>query len=224
MKVLIVKNIPIEGPGTIEDFLRSLGAEYRIAEFSKGEILREAGEYTHLVVMGGPMAVYEMDRYAYLRDEAALIEDFLKKGRPVLGVCLGAQMVAHVLGARVYPGDTKEIGWYMVDLTPEGLSDHAIEALEVKGTGQAEVFQWHGDTFELPDGAVRLASSPPFPNQAFSYNGNVYALQFHIEVTPSIIEEWFRDEESASEMVRHTEGIFEGYSERARGFYHRFFS
>jgi len=224
MNVLIVKNIPIEGPGTIEDFLNLRGAKYRIAEFSKGEILTSAGEYTHLVVMGGPMAVYEMDRYAFLRDEAALIEDFVKKGRPVLGVCLGAQMVAHVLGARVYQGDTKEIGWYMVDLTAEGLADPAIKALEVEGTGQAEVFQWHGDTFDLPEGAVRLASSPAFPNQAFSYKGNVYALQFHIEVTPSIIEEWFKDEESSSEMVKHTEDIFGGYSERAGGFYRRFFS
>ncbi|RMG00810.1 MAG: amidotransferase [Nitrospirae bacterium] len=223
MKVLIVKNIPMEGPGTIEEFLRAEKIQYEIRDFSRGEVLHSPGDFTHLVVMGGPMAVYEMDKYTYLRDEAGLIEGFLKNEKPVLGVCLGAQMVAHVLGARVYPGNTKEIGWYMVKLTPEGLSDPATKALEVDGTGEAEVFQWHGDTFDIPKGCVRLASSEAFPNQAFVFNGNTYALQFHIEVTPSIVEEWFSGEDTQKEMVRHTEEIYEWYSKRAREFYRRFF-
>lgn len=224
IKVLIVKNIPMEGPGTIEDYLKEQGIWYEIKDFSKGEIITSFEGYSHLVVMGGPMAVYEMDRYRYLHDEARLIEDFIKNGRAVLGVCLGAQMLAHVLGARVYPGEKKEIGWYKVKLTEEGLKDPATKELEIKGTAQAEVFQWHGDTFDIPVGAVRLASSEAFPNQAFVYNSNVYALQFHVEVTPEIIAEWFRDDEKRDDMVAHTRDIFREYLQRAKGFYSKFFS
>ncbi len=223
MKVLIVKNIPIEGPGTIEDYLKQEGIEYLIRDFSKGELVRSSAEFTHLVVMGGPMAVYEMDRYSYLKDEANLIDDFLRKEKAVLGVCLGAQMLAHVLGARVYFGGTKEIGWYKVDITDEGLQDPAVKELEIDGTKKAEVFQWHGDTFDLPDGAVRVASSEVYPNQAFRY-GKSYALQFHIEVTPEIINEWFKDDENREQMVSHTKKIFDEYLKRAMGFYSKFFS
>ncbi|NOY65398.1 MAG: type 1 glutamine amidotransferase, partial [Nitrospirae bacterium] len=199
---------------------------YRVAEYSKGDRPATVDDYTHLVIMGGPMAVYEMDRYPYLKDEAKLIEDFVKKGRAVLGVCLGAQMLAHVLGARVYPGEVKEIGWFKVELTEEGLNDPAIKELEIDGSGRAEVFQWHGDTFDLPEGAKRIASSEAYPNQAFVYNNNVYALQFHIEVTPEIIRQWFEHDEDtdrALEMVRHAEEIFKDYLQRAMGFYRNFF-
>ncbi len=226
MKVLIVKNIPMEGPGTIEDFLKKEGVPYTVAEFSKGEIITSSEGFSHLVVMGGPMAVYEMDRYAYLKDETQLIEDFVRQDKAVLGVCLGAQMIAHVLGARVYPGGTQEIGWYRVQLTEDGLRDPATRELEIDDTRQAEVFQWHGDTFDLPEGSIRLASSEIYPNQAFLYNGRVYALQFHIEVTPGIIRQWFEkeDRQKATEMVRHAEEIFTDYLQRAEGFYRQFFS
>lgn len=225
MKVLIVKNIAIEGPGTIEDYLKKEKIDYEIREFSKGEIIRTSEGYSHLIVMGGPMAVYEMDRYSFLKDEAVLIEDFINKKRPVLGVCLGAQMIAHVLGAKVYPGGIQEIGWYKVKLTEEGLKDRASKELEVNGSGEAEVFQWHGDTFDLPEGSVRLACSEAYPNQAFRY-GRSYALQFHIEVTPEIIREWFKeddDTQSAAQMKRHAREIFRDYLKRAEGFYREFF-
>ncbi len=223
MKILIVKNIPLEGPGTIEEFLKKKGVSYEIVEFSKGEIVKSSKGYTHLVVMGGPMAVYEMDRYPYLRDEADLIEEFIEKGKAVLGICLGAQMIAHVLGARVYPGDEKEIGWYRVDLTEDGLTDPAMMCLEVDRTGKAEVFQWHGDTFDLPEGAVRLASSEIYPNQAFRYSEACYALQFHIEITPEMLKEWFEDDPEGTKNVLYAETIFNDYLRRAEGFYSRFF-
>ncbi len=226
MQVLIVKNIPLEGPGTIEDFLRERGISYTIAELSKGETVEDTGLYSHLVVMGGPMAVYEMDRYPYLRGEAELIRSFIDKGKAVLGVCLGAQMVAHCLGARVYPGGVKEIGWYEVDITPEGMEDGAFSTLAVEGRPVAEVFQWHGDTFDMPEGAVRIASSSSYPNQAFRYGSRVYALQFHIEVTPEILREWFEGEEGVDvgELLARTEKIFPAYRKRAEGFYDKFFS
>ncbi len=224
--VLIIKNIPAEGPGTIEDCLKQKGMPYRILEFSKGEEPADTGEYTHLIVMGGPMAVYEMNEYPYLRKETELITSFIESGKAVFGVCLGAQMIAHALGARVYPGGTREIGWYRVDITPQGMEDPAFSNLSVESAPVAEVFQWHGDTFDLPRDAVRIASSDVYPNQAFRYGGNVYALQFHIEVTPAVIREWFEDEEGVdlNTMLRETERIYPEYYRRAMRFYEKFFS
>lgn len=226
MSVLIVKNIPIEGPGTIEEYLKDSSIPYRIAEFSNEEEISDPEGYTHLVVMGGPMAVYEMERYPYLQKEADLIREFIDSGRAVLGICLGAQMIAHVLGAKVYKGPVTEIGWYTVDITPEGLKDPAVSELAVKNTSKAEVFHMHGDTFDLPDGAVLIATSQPCINQAFRYHDRVYALQFHIEVTPGIVAEWFREEEGIDlrEMISKTEAIHPEYLSKARGFYRHIFS
>ncbi|HDH53395.1 MAG TPA: GMP synthase [Nitrospirae bacterium] len=226
MSILIIKNIPAEGPGTIEEHLKSRRMPYRILEFSKGEKVSDIAKYSHLIVMGGPMAVYEMDRYPYLRPEASLIKDFIENGKSVLGICLGAQMIAHALGAKVYPGGTQEVGWYNVDITTEGMEDPAVRALSVNNSRYAEVFQWHGDTFELPVDAVRIASSVVYQNQAFRYGRNVYALQFHIEVTPEIIREWFENEKGVdvNKMLKQTNGIFPEYYKRAMNFYENFFS
>lgn len=226
MSILIIKNIPAEGPGTIEEHLKSRGMQYKILEFSKGEQVSDIEGYSHLIVMGGPMAVYEMDKYTYLQPETELIKAFIEKGKAVLGICLGAQMIAHALGAKVYPGGTEEVGWYNVDLTPEGMEDPAVSALSVNNAPHAEVFQWHGDTFDLPRNAVRIASTEVYQNQAFRYGSNVYALQFHIEVTPEIIREWFEDEKGVDidKMLRQTNDIFREYYERAMNFYDKFFS
>ncbi len=226
MSVLIIKNIPAEGPGTIEDCLKKKGIPYRILEFSRGEEVSGTGEYSHLIVMGGPMAVYEMDKYPYLRKEAELIRNFIESGKAVFGVCLGAQMIAHALGAGVYPGGTEEVGWYKVDMTPEGMKDPAFSSLSVDNAPAAEVFQWHGDTFDLPRDAVRIASSEIYPNQAFRYGSSVYALQFHIEVTPAVIKEWFENEEGVDvdNMLRETDRIYPEYYRRAMKFYENFFS
>ncbi len=221
-RVLIIKNIETEGPGTIEDFLKDRDLAYQIIELHMGQRPDDLESYSHLVVMGGPMGVYEMDKYPYLRDETQVIEEFIKKDKAVLGICLGAQMVAHVLGARVYKGPVEEIGWFMVQITEDGLKDRAMASLEVDNTRQAEVFQWHGDTFDLPEGALRLATSETYPNQAFRYGDRVYALQFHIEVTPSIVREWFEDEKGGEAFQRAVE-IFDDYLKRAYEFYKGFF-
>jgi GMP synthase-like glutamine amidotransferase len=230
MSVLIVKNIPLEGPGTIEDFLKEEGIDYTILEFSEGEDVADTGCFSHLIVMGGPMAVYEMDKYPYLKREAVLIEEFIKNGKSVLGICLGAQMIAHALGSRVYPGSVKEIGWYRADITPEGMEDPVFSTLAVSSPAgnagrYAEVFHWHGDTFDLPEGAVRIATSSAYQNQAFRFGKSVYALQFHIEVNPEIVREWFEGEEGVDldSMMEQTGRIYPEYHERARRFYQRFF-
>jgi GMP synthase-like glutamine amidotransferase len=225
MNVLIVKNVSSEGPGTIGDHLRTANVPFACVDLEQGHSLPAIDAFTHLIIMGGPMAVYEMDRTPYLRDEAGFIEQAVKAGKHVLGVCLGAQMLAHVLGARVYPGGQKEIGWYDVELTDEGLADSCMTELAVDGEKTAQVFQWHGDTFDLPAGAVRLSSSELYPNQAFRYSDRVYALQFHIEVTPGIVSGWLGNEKGIDFPVvdKRSREIYEPYRERAGGFYRRFF-
>jgi GMP synthase (glutamine-hydrolysing) len=225
MRVLIVKNIAAEGPGTIEDFLRSANISYSIIDLNKGEQVPPVSDFTHLVIMGGPMAVYEMDQYPYLKSEARLIEQAVKANKRVLGVCLGAQMVAYALGARVYAGGQKEIGWSEVAITPEGMNDPLMSSLALDGKKRAQVFQWHGDTFDLPAGAVRLASSELYPNQAFRYSDRVYALQFHIEVTPVIVFDWLKDEKGIDlkGVDAESKRIYDLYRERAVNFYRGFF-
>ncbi len=225
MRVLVVKNIAAEGPGTIEDHLRSGNIAFSVADLNRGEKTPALSDFTHLVIMGGPMGVYEMDRYPFLKGEATLIELAIKANKSVLGVCLGAQMIAHVLGARVYAGGRKEIGWSEVSITPDGMQDPLMAALAVDGRSAAQVFQWHGDTFDLPAGAVRLASSGVYPNQAFRFADRVYALQFHIEVTPVIVADWFKDEQGIDlrRMNAESARIYDPYRLRAANFYRGFF-
>jgi GMP synthase-like glutamine amidotransferase len=227
MSVLILKNVANEGPGTIQDFLEKNAIPYEIVEmYDCRTEVPDVRRHSHLVVMGGPMAVYEMDAHPYLSMESAIIRAFILARKPVLGICLGAQLIAHALGAEVYPGGRQELGWYSVDLTPDGMNDPVMSSLSVDGNAVAEVFQWHGDTFKLPAKAVRLATSTDFENQAFRYGKNVYALQFHIEVTPDIIREWFdgREDIDCSVMVDQALSIYGQYSARAEKFYERFFS
>lgn len=225
MNVLVIKNIAAEGPGTIEDFLRSRNVSVDIVDMSRGESPPAADSFTHLIIMGGPMAVYEMDRHAHLQKEAKLIEEAIKAGKHILGICLGAQMLAHVLGAKVYPGSRKEIGWCRVRITSEGMADRIMRPLALAGSGTAEVFQWHGDTFDLPAGAVRMASSDLYPNQAFRATDRIYALQFHIEVTPVIVHDWFKDDkqEDLEKLDAASRAIYDPYRQRAANFYTEFF-
>jgi GMP synthase (glutamine-hydrolysing) len=120
MHVLILKNVFTEGPGTIAEYLSAEKIPYSVCDLSIGDAVPDPDSFTHLIIMGGPMAVYEMNRYSYLVKEARLINAAIEANKHVLGVCLGAQMVAHVLGAKVYPGKKKEIGWLEVALTPDG--------------------------------------------------------------------------------------------------------
>jgi GMP synthase-like glutamine amidotransferase len=221
MKTLIIKNIPSEGPGTIIEFLNLRGLPYRIVEASL-EPIPDIDEYDVLIVMGGPMAVYEMDRYPFLRDVAWVIEKAIKKNKRVLGICLGAQLIAHVLGAKVYKGKEEEIGWLDIEPTLEGARD-AVLRMVVEGSGTTKVLQWHGDTFDLPEGSIRLAFSQLYLNQAFRYD-NCYALQFHIEVTPEMIREWFSDREDLPYIMEETKRLYPRYRLRADQFYTAFFN
>ncbi len=225
MNILIIKNIAGEGPGTIEEHLRAEKLPYSIINLKKGEDAPPISAFTHLVIMGGPMAVYEMEKYPFLKDEALLIERAVKANKHVLGVCLGAQMVAHALGARVYAGGQQEIGWYEVALTDDGMRDPCVSQLAYDGKKSAQVFQWHGDTFDLPVGAVHLASSGLYPNQAFRYSDRVYALQFHVEVTPVIVLDWLKNEKGIdlNKVSAESTRLYDAYRIRAMNFYKGFF-
>jgi GMP synthase (glutamine-hydrolysing) len=133
-----------------------------------------------LIVLGGPIGAYETDTYPFLAAEIALLERRLMHDRPTLGICLGSQLMAKALGARVFPGPLKEIGWGRIDLTEAG----AGSSLASLGSEDSEVLHWHGDTFDLPAGAVRLACNANYENQAFAFGQAALALQFHAEADP----------------------------------------
>ncbi|GAB6076562.1 glutamine amidotransferase-related protein [Desulfurobacterium crinifex] len=181
MKVLAVKNIEIEGLGSFKESFEKRGVEVYEIEAFKGETA-DPEKFDILVILGGPMGVYEEGKYPFLKYEKELIEQFYKSGKKVLGVCLGAQLIANTFGANVYKGKFgKEIGWDFI--YPQ---DH----LEIIYQNEIEVFHWHGDTFDLPECAVRMASSVKYRNQAFRIGNQVVGLQFHLEITPEDLEKW----------------------------------
>ncbi len=186
MNVLIVKHIGNEGPGLIEYRLMQEKIPYQILDLETGARLPRVNGLSHLIFLGGPMNVYEEDRYPFLRDEDLFIKEAIQRGKAVLGICLGAQLIAKALGARVFKAPMKEIGWYDVSLTKMGSQDPLLSDLP----NTFPVFQWHGDTFEIPNGAKLIATSSPISHQAFRYGEKVYGLQFHLEVTEAMIREW----------------------------------
>ena len=229
MMIAIIKNVKEEGPGSIETYLKKYRIPYKIFEAQEGELPFSLDDYTGLIVMGGPMGVYEMEQYPYLRGVAQIIEKAINKNLKVLGICLGAQLIAHVLGAKVFKGPKEEIGWFEVELTPQGLEDPLMLSLATHpATGQIskkfKVFQWHGDTFDLPSGAIHLARSTLYENQAFKFDQKVYALQFHVEVTKNIIAQWFEDFPLKNVILKESEEIYIEYSLRAKNFYDKFFT
>ncbi|MBI4550610.1 MAG: gamma-glutamyl-gamma-aminobutyrate hydrolase family protein [Candidatus Omnitrophica bacterium] len=195
MRFLAVRHIRREGAGSLEEFLRSRGHALDYWDIAREFSRPVAAEpYDAVIVLGGPMGVYEEERYPFIRMERDWLRGVIDSRKPVLGICLGAQLLASALGARVHPGTQKEIGWSSVRLTESGASDALLSRFPGRaGEDRTTVFQWHGDTFELPRGAVRLADSALYSNQAFRYDNYVYALQFHLEMTGEMIVEWVRE-------------------------------
>lgn len=189
-KILSIQNISIETLGTLERLFHLDGFQIEKVDAQYDPIPINANQYSAIVILGGPMAAY--DNIRYLTKEQELIRNAVRNKVPVLGICLGSQLIAQAIGGRVYKGPKKEIGWYNVNVSPHGHRNL------FKGiTGKTlRVFQWHGDTYDLPPRAIIMASSTLYP-QAFRF-GSAIGIQFHIEVDAEMIERWL--EEYSGEM------------------------
>jgi GMP synthase (glutamine-hydrolysing) len=183
----VIRHVAFEDLGVFECVLAQRGIAVRYVDAGVDHL--EAAEIANadvLIVLGGPIGVYDAPAYPFLAGELRLIERRLRVGAPLLGVCLGAQLIAAAAGARVYPGPAKEVGFAPLTLTPEG----QMSSLGALSAARNMVLHGHGDTFDVPSGALRLASTELTPNQAFSIGANVLALQFHMEADPRYLERW----------------------------------
>jgi GMP synthase (glutamine-hydrolysing) len=198
MRVLVLQHIACEPPGVYEDVLRERGASIQRVELDEGEPLPDRTEIDAIVCMGGPMSATDDETLPWITEEKEFIAEAVREGVPFWGVCLGVQLLAASLGARVYPGTAPEVGVLPIELTEEARTDPVFSALPPDFL----TLQWHGDTFDLPDGAVRLAGSPAYPNQAFRVGESAYGVQFHIEVSPALAREWAEVPEYARALER----------------------
>ncbi len=185
---IALRHVAFEDLGLLAPLLRSHGFDVTTLDAPCADLNDGALERADLlIVLGGPIGVGDVDAYPFLTREIDLVERRMARERPLLGICLGSQLMARALGGRVYPGGAKEIGWSPVQLTDAG----AASCLAPLADADAMVLHWHGDTFDLPHGAVRLASSSLYQNQAFACGRNALALQFHIEADPARLESWY---------------------------------
>ena len=202
-RVLAVRHAAHEPLGNLERQLRAAGLELEVIDCFQGDWVRieQAGfqpaDWAGLVVMGGPMNADETDRYPNLAAEVRWLQAAVRAQLPTLGVCLGAQLLAQSLDRRVYANPVKEIGWYEIELLPAAMDDPLFS-----GSQQREsVFEWHGDTFDLPAGAVLLARGTTCAHQAFRYGPNAYGLQFHLEMTAEMVADWLAEPCMCGELV-----------------------
>ncbi len=178
MRAHYLQHVPFEGLGSIGPWLQNAGYEITLTQFYKFKELPGAEEIDLLIVMGGPMSVNDAQDYPWLEDEKSFIKSVIEKGKPVLGICLGAQLIANSLGGQVFPNPVKEIGWFPIQAV------QSVNITVFQFPEEIEVFHWHGETFSLPSGAVQIAESNGCKNQAFQLGKNVIGLQFHLETTP----------------------------------------
>jgi len=230
MKVIIIKHIDIEGPGTIGDFLDSSGIPYQVIDVFNGEPLPDSlSDTSAVIVLGGPMNVYEEEKYPFLKHEDKFLKKVIEAELPTLGFCLGAQLIAKAKGAIVRKASQKEIGWFKISLNENGSNDPLFQGF----SRDVDVFQWHGDTFDIPYGAVKLAASELCSNQAYRISNNIYGLQFHVEVTEEMIYQWldaYKDEVNSlkgtvdpGRIISETKAKSEDYKTQARQFCSNFF-
>ncbi len=183
-----LRHVAFEDLGLLSSVLDREGWDVSFCDAAIDDLSHPSIEQADLlIVLGGPIGVYDAEAYPFLDREISLLERRLGRQQPTLGICLGAQLMARALGARVYAGSFKEIGWGSVDVTSDGLAS----CISPLADAASKVLHWHGDTFDLPSGAKRLASNAHYENQAFSYGRHALALQFHLEADPRQLEEWY---------------------------------
>ncbi len=185
MRIHCIQHVPFEGPASIAAWAEARGHGVTTSRLDRGEAMPDIGSLDWLLVMGGPMSVHEEERYPWLAAEKTFIRQVIEAGKTIIGVCLGGQLIAAALGAGIRKAPRKEIGWFPVSLTPQARGSVFGDALPERFLA----FHWHGDTFDIPQGAARLAETQACANQAFLYQGRVLGLQFHLEATPGSIAE-----------------------------------
>jgi GMP synthase-like glutamine amidotransferase len=185
-RVLVLQHIACEPPGAFGDVLRERGAEVVPVELDEGQALPDWRDFDCVIAMGGPMSVNDDERLPWLTAEKRLIADAVRGGKPFWGTCLGVQLLAASLGARVYAGPQQEIGVLPIRLAPAAHTDPLFRDLP----DQLPAFQWHRDTFDIPEGGVLLAGSDLYPNQAFRWGDRAYGVQFHLEVSTDLARSW----------------------------------
>lgn len=181
MKVHVLQHVPFEGIGSMASWLSARDASITHSRFYESADLPDQAGLDLVIVMGGPMSVNDEAVFPWLVEEKQFLRDAVQRGLPIIGICLGAQLIASALGARVYPNSAREIGWFEIEATPSA-SD------VFRFPHRTSVFHWHGETFDLPAGATRLAKSAACANQAFQIGKRVIGLQFHLEMTPECID------------------------------------
>jgi GMP synthase-like glutamine amidotransferase len=195
VRVLVLRHVPFEGLGRIARELEARRAVFDYADlYVPGAALPRLSDYRALIILGGPMSVNDSD--SWIPDESRLISDAIARGMPILGICLGAQLIAKALGAEVSRNPEKEIGWFDLRLAEEATDDLLFRHFSDRET----VFHWHGETFAMPEGATLLASSARCRHQAFRYGRKIYAMQFHLEPTPEMIAEWVLQDENCGDV------------------------
>ena len=187
LRIHYLQHVPFEGLGSIEEWVLRNRHSLSATKYYEEIIYPTIAEFDWLIIMGGPMGVYDEDKFDWLAEEKRFIKQAIAAGKTVVGVCLGSQLIAEALGAKVYPNKEKEIGWFDIHFT-EGAASNELFFDAPKTT---KVFHWHGDTFDLPTNAIQLAFSDGCANQAFVYNEKVLGLQFHIETTEESLEDIF---------------------------------
>ncbi|WP_218916695.1 type 1 glutamine amidotransferase [Alkaliflexus imshenetskii] len=188
-------HVHFEGPGYIKTWAEQHGHQIRYTHLYANDELPAVSTFDWLIVMGGPMGVYDQQQYPWLTKELEAIKEAIHTGKTVIGICLGSQLIASALGANVYPNRAKEIGWFPVLKTESGKKHRILNGIP----DQFTTFHWHGDTFDLPDEATHLLETAACSNQAFLYRERVLGLQFHLEVTPQTISEMTK--EGAHELI-----------------------
>lgn len=193
-KILVLQHVPAEGLGTLEDEIKKAGFTWETLTCSEDTLWPSSvklEEYGGFIILGGPMGVYEQDKFPWLAKELMIVGEMLRQKKPILGICLGAQIIAEAAGGRVFPGTGPEIGWFPVRVDDWFYKRNPC-FFQVEPNKDHVVFQWHGDTFEIPPQGYRLAWNDNYKNQAFCYNGNAIGLQFHVEMTEDMVREWLQ--------------------------------